>query len=119
MIKMLVAEDDDISIDYLKTILEGERTELIFCRNGIDAVKTIREQPDIAIILMDIKMPEMNGLEATREIRKFNKTTPIIAQTANALSNDKHAAIEAGCNDYITKPFDRKKLLEMIVKYIG
>ncbi len=116
-IKLLIAEDDDISVQYLKTILDGEQTELIFCSNGKDTVRAVQEYPDIAMVLMDIKMPDMSGLEATREIRKINRTLPVIAQTAYALSNDKHEIMEAGCNDYITKPINRKELMEKIARY--
>lgn len=116
-VKILVAEDDEISISYMKTILEGDWNELLICNNGICAVETVRNQPDISIVLMDIRMPDMSGIEATREIRKFNKTIPIIAQTANALFNDQNEALQAGCNEYLTKPLNRAKLLELILKY--
>jgi CheY-like chemotaxis protein len=66
---------------------------------------------------MDIKMPEMNGYQATREIRKFNKEVIIIAQTAFALIGDREKAIESGCNDYLTKPFDRDVIAEIVKKY--
>ena len=116
-VKILIAEDDDISISYMKTILEGDWNELLFCSNGISTVETVRSQPDLSIVLMDVRMPDMSGIEATREIRKFNKTIPIIAQTANALLNDQNEAIQAGCNEYLTKPLNRSKLLELILKY--
>ncbi|MFO7369449.1 MAG: PAS domain S-box protein [Bacteroidales bacterium] len=116
-VRILIAEDDDVSISYLKTILEGDWNELIVCTNGISTVETVRSQPDISIVLMDIRMPEMSGIDATKEIRKFNKTIPIIAQTANALINDQNEALEAGCNEYLTKPLNRAKLLDLILKY--
>ncbi len=116
-VRILIAEDDDISISYLKTILEGEWNELLICTSGINAVETVRNQPDLSIVLMDIRMPDMSGIEATREIRKFNKTIPIIAQTANALLNDQKEAIQAGCNEFLTKPLNRTKLLELVLKY--
>lgn len=116
-VKILIAEDDTISISYLKTVLEGNWCELLVCTNGKSTVEAVRSRPDISIVLMDIRMPDMSGIEATREIRKFNKTIPIIAQTANALINDQHEAIQAGCNEYLTKPLNREKLLESILKY--
>ena len=70
------------------------------------------------MVLMDLKMPAMNGYEATRQIRKFNKTIPIIAQTAYALAGDKAKALAAGCNDYLSKPINRGGLMEMIYKYL-
>ena len=68
---------------------------------------------------MDIQMPEMDGYEATRQIRQFNKDVIIIAQTAYALAGDREKAVEAGCNDYITKPINRDKLMELISKYFS
>ena len=73
-----------------------------------------KENPGIAAILMDIKMPEMDGIEATKEIRKFNKTVPIIAQTAYAFSGDEEKALQAGCNDYIAKPVNSANLFSVL-----
>ena len=73
--------------------------------------------PNIDLVLMDILMPEMNGYEATRQIRKFNKDIIIIAQTAYALEGDKEKAIAAGCNDYIAKPTKANELKQIIIKY--
>jgi len=87
--------------------------------NGIDAVETCRNNPDIDLILMDIQLPDMNGYEATREIRKFNKSVIIIAQTAYALTGDRELTLKAGCNDYISKPIDKRVLNEMIQKYFN
>ena len=91
--------------------------ELLHAQNGIDAVDACRNNPDIDLILMDIKMPEMNGYEATRQIRKFNKDVIIIAQTAFGLSSDREKAIESGCNDYISKPINKTELLALIQKH--
>jgi CheY-like chemotaxis protein len=116
-IKMLIVEDDDISMNYL------ERTANIFCkellkaRTGVEAIETFHKNQDIDLILMDLKMPIMDGYEATRQIRQINKRVIIIAQTAYALFGDKEKAIEAGCNDYITKPINKDKFLSLIQKY--
>ena len=80
-----------------------------FCRNN----------PDIDLVLMDIQMPGINGYEATRQIRQFNKKVIIIAQTAFALEGDNKKAVEAGCNDYIAKPIKKEEVLAMIKKYFG
>lgn len=72
---------------------------------------------NIDLILMDIKMPTMNGLEVTKEIRKINKDVPIIAQTTYAMADDKEKAIRSGCSDYIFKPISQDKLIEIINKY--
>ena len=86
---ILVAEDDETSYIYLETILSKKGFKLIKTVNGEDTVKILQADNNIAIVLMDIKMPGMNGLEATRQIRKFNKTIPIIAQTAHAFIEDR------------------------------
>jgi len=76
-----------------------------------------RSNPDLDLILMDIKMPLIDGYEATRQIRKFNKEVVIIAQTAYALQGDLEKAIESGCDDYITKPIKKKHLIDMIKRH--
>lgn len=115
--RILIAEDDEISYLYLEFILEQEEIPVLRSVTGSDAVKALREDPDIALILMDIKMPGMDGLEATREIRKFNSQIPIIAQTAYALQGDREKALHAGCNDYVTKPVDKEMVAEILHKY--
>lgn len=87
---------------------------MIHTKSGLKAVELCRKNPDIDVIMMDINMPEMNGYEATRHIREFNKDVVIIAQTAYALAGDREKSIEVGCNDYISKPFNKKELLEKI-----
>lgn len=116
-IKILVAEDDEISYLFLENILNDKNISLIHVSNGFDAVKAVKELSDISVVLMDIKMPELDGLEATKEIRKFNKNIPIIAQTAFAMSGDRENAILQGCNDYISKPINKKELINIIIKY--
>lgn len=116
-LKVLVAEDDSAS-SMLLTLMLGNLDFTIFqANNGQSAVDIVRKNPDIDLILMDIKMPELTGLEATEAIRKFNYKVIIIAQTAHALAGDKEKAIQAGCNDYITKPINYEKLISLINKY--
>jgi len=115
---ILVAEDDTASYQYLKAVLTKENIYLVHTTNGSDTVKMVLENPDISLILMDIKMPGMDGLEATRRIRQFNATIPIFAQSAYVFDADKEIAFEAGCNEYLPKPIDRKSLIEMINKYV-
>ncbi len=112
--KILIAEDEPYTKDYLTIILQNMCSEILYADNGLDAVNACRENQDIDLVLMDIKMPQMNGYEATREIRKFNKDVVIIAQTAYAMSGDRQKALEAGCNDYISKPINRDALVTMI-----
>lgn len=115
---ILIAEDDDNSYIYLEVILADESYTLLRATNGLDTVRLLKENPSIDLILMDLSMPRMNGLEATIEIRKFNPKIPIIAQTAFAFSGDRLSALEAGCTDYISKPISSKSIKEMIHKYI-
>ena len=114
---ILVAEDDDVSYFFLKEALNPLNLKISRTVTGIETVKTVLNE-DINLVLMDIQMPEMNGWEATREIRKHKTDLPIIAQTAFAFENDKEKSMEAGCNDYIAKPVEKEKLLEVISNYL-
>jgi len=117
ILKILIAEDDDSSAK-LMTIMVGKfGKEILRAFNGVEAVEICRNNPDIDLILMDIQMPEMNGYEATQQIRKFNTEVIIIIQTAFAMSGDDEKAIAAGCNGYISKPFRKDKLMELVEKY--
>ena len=115
-LKVLIAEDVESADMYLTVILKKICKEILHSKTGIEAVDICRDNHDIDLVLMDIKMPEMNGYEATRKIREFNKDVVIIAQTAYALYGDNEKALEAGCNDYISKPIKRNELLMMIEK---
>lgn len=116
-LKILIAEDDEISRKLISIIVEKFSQEILETRTGVETVEVCRNNPDIDLILMDIKMPELNGYEATKQIRKFNKNVIIFAQTANALSGDKEKVIEVGCNDYISKPINQGLLTALIDKY--
>jgi signal transduction histidine kinase/CheY-like chemotaxis protein/PAS domain-containing protein len=116
-LKILIAEDDEISEQLIAISVKTLSKEVIEVTTGIAAVEQCRANPDIDLILMDIQMPDMGGYEATRQIRQFNKNVVIIAQTAYGLSGDREKAIEAGCNDYISKPIKRAELLALIQKY--
>jgi CheY-like chemotaxis protein len=116
-LKILIAEDDEISA-LLLTILVKEFQEQVFrAKTGIEAIDICYKNPDIDLILMDIQMPGLNGDEAARKIREFNKDVIIIAQTGFGLSGDREKAITAGCNDYITKPINKDQLDSLIQKH--
>jgi len=117
--RVLIAEDDDNSYRLLEFILRNEPLELLHTKNGEDTVRALREDPGIALVLMDIKMPGLDGLQATRQIREFNPEVPIIAQTAHALPGDEKKSLEAGCTHYLPKPIDRLKTLALIHQYIA
>lgn len=117
MEKILIVEDDDISEKLITIMLSSLCQNILVARTGLDAVEICKNNPDIDFILMDIKLPEINGYEACKRIRQFNKEVIIIAQTAFGLSGDREKAIEAGCNDYISKPIVQDKLIEILEKY--
>lgn len=116
---ILVAEDVDSNFLYVDTILQPTGAKVIRAENGRVAVEMFDQQPKVDLILMDIQMPELNGYEATREIRKLDKQVPIIGQTAYALSTDRDKVLESGCNDYLKKPIRRNQLLDTIAKYLN
>jgi len=116
-LKILIVEDDKTSEMLLSIYIQKFCKDILSVKNGVDAVSACRNNSDIDLILMDIQMPEMNGYEATKQIRMFNKDVIIIAQTAYALEEDKGKVISAGCNDYIIKPIQTDKLKQLIIKY--
>ncbi|MCD6105734.1 MAG: response regulator, partial [Thermosipho sp. (in: Bacteria)] len=118
-VSVIIAEDDETSQLFLKTIFRDKFRNIIYTTNGVETVEAIKEHPETDIILMDIKLPVMNGYNATREIRKFNQDVVIIAQTAFGLSGDREKAIEAGCDDYIAKPINKNLLFEKIMLHLS
>ncbi|MCX6272375.1 MAG: PAS domain S-box protein [Bacteroidetes bacterium] len=118
-LKMLIVDDDEASQILISMGLHSFYKEVLMARTGIEAIEICRKNPDIDLILMDIRMPEMDGYEATRQIRQFNTEVIIIAQTAFALSGDREKAMEAGCDDYISKPIDNKLLRLMVNKHFS
>ena len=117
-LKILIVEDDEISYSFLTRTLQKISNEVLHAITGVEAVEACRNNPDLDLVLMDIRMPVMDGNEATRQIRQFNTDLIIIAQTAYAFAGDKELAIKAGCNDYISKPINSTSLIELIRKHI-
>jgi CheY-like chemotaxis protein len=115
-LKILIAEDDFVSTQLLHIIVKNKCEEVFLAGDGKEAVELFTKNPDIDLILMDIFMPIQSGIEAAMEIRKLNKDVVIIAQTAFAFDGDNEKTIEAGFNDYITKPIKKDELMEMIEK---
>jgi signal transduction histidine kinase len=118
-LKILIVEDDEISYALLTRSLQKISYEFLHAITGVVAVEACRNNPDIDLVLMDIRMPLMDGYEATRKIRQFNRDVIIIAQTAYGFSGDREKATEAGCNDYTTKPINYLLLKELINKYFN
>ncbi|MHB9139565.1 MAG: PAS domain S-box protein [Victivallaceae bacterium] len=116
-LKILIAEDDEKSEMLITLTVKKFGREILKARTGGEAVEACRNNPDIDLVLMDIEMPQMDGYEATRQIRQFNQNVVIIAQTAYALTEEKEKALGAGCNDHIAKPFKQGSLLALLSKY--
>jgi CheY-like chemotaxis protein len=116
---ILIAEDADDNYFLLTAILKKTKLNLIRAKNGQEAVDICKEDNNIDAILMDLSMPVMDGLEATTLIKEFNSEIPIIAQTAYAMEADREKTVEAGCDDYISKPIKREILFELLKKYIN
>ena len=111
---VLITEDEDVTYTLYSILLKDYSDKFLWAKNGKEAVEMLKENPDIDLILMDIKMPVMDGYEAMREIRTFNKNVFIIVQTAFALAGDRVKAFEAGGNGYIAKPVKKQELFEQI-----
>jgi signal transduction histidine kinase/CheY-like chemotaxis protein len=116
---IVVAEDVETNYRFINAVLQDTKVNLIWARDGEEVVRICKENSNIDLILMDIQMPKLNGYEATAAIRKSNRNVKIIAQTAYAMPNDNIKCIEAGCNDYISKPINSSLLLEKIDVYLS
>lgn len=111
---ILVAEDDDINFKLLHFVLSRMNYKVIRATNGKQAVSMFATNPNVDLIITDLSMPEMDGIEATKQIRAINKEIPIIIQTGYSEFNVKDRAMEAGCSSFITKPINRNDLLLQI-----
>ena len=116
-LKILIAEDDEISKLFINKIVTSFNKEIINVSNGEAAVAAAQQNPDIDLIMMDMKMPIMSGYEATQLIRAFNKDVIIIAQTAYGLIDDIQMTLDVGCNDHISKPINKHDFLVLMQKY--
>ncbi|MFZ4547409.1 MAG: response regulator [Bacteroidales bacterium] len=114
--KILVVEDDTFSFHFLYLALNAT-IQVIHAENGLQAVELCQSNPDIKLVLMDIKLPKMNGLVATQEIKKFRKDIPIIAFTSYALAGDRKKCLDAGCDEYITKPLALDDLFKVLNRF--
>lgn len=116
--KILIAEDEKINRMYLEIILKDLPIQIFWARNGLEAVEIFSENRDINLVLMDIKMPLMDGEEAMQKILAWKPGTRIVAQTANALSSDREKYLESGFVDHISKPIDKKQLIRIMEKWV-
>lgn len=118
-LNVIIAEDDAVSSALLTNFMEKYSSKIRKVKTGVEVVETCKKASDVDLILMDMRMPKLNGYEATRNIRKFNKDVVIIAQTAYGLSGDREKAIDSGCNDYLAKPIGKNALVSLLHKYFG
>jgi CheY-like chemotaxis protein len=116
-LNILIVEDDRMSELLLSIIAREIGNKIYKVRSGAAAIEACYDHPDIDLVLMDIKLPGIDGYETTREIRKFNKNVFIVAQTAYGLEGDRKKSTDAGCNDYISKPINHTSLISMIEKH--
>jgi len=117
-IVVVIAEDEQINYLFLKAVLKPTKAKIIWTKTGQETIDICRSEK-VDIVLMDIKMPDLNGLEATIEIKKDYPNLPIIAQTAYAMEEDEEASVNAGCDDYISKPIRPENLLNKMSKFIS
>jgi hypothetical protein len=116
--KCLLVDDNKDVLIYLNRILTDTGVTIITARSGLEAIELIKTTPDIDVVLLDMQMPEMNGIEATKEIRKIRKDIPIIAQTAFIFEDDKDIILEAGCDACLIKPIRREHLLTVMSSFV-
>jgi two-component system cell cycle response regulator DivK len=115
---ILIAEDEEVNFVYLQTALIKTMVNIIRAHNGQEAVELARVNPNIDLVLMDIKMPKMNGIEATRAIKSFRNDLIIVAQTAFAMEEDRQNCFSVGVDDFIAKPVRYKLLFDTLAKYL-
>jgi CheY-like chemotaxis protein len=116
---ILVAEDDEINFLYLKTLLNmNTSAEIIHAANGREAIEIFSKNPGIDLVLMDMKMPEVDGFEATKRIKLINPIVPVIAITAYAMLGDENRILESGCDGYLSKPINKVRLMEKISEVV-
>jgi len=111
---ILLVEDEPFCCLYFESAFRNTDAKLLYAHNGKDAVSKVKGHPEIDLILMDIKLPVMDGIEATRQIKIIRPALPVIAQTAYAFTHERQKALEAGCDDYVTKPIQLELLMEKI-----
>ncbi|HYW97430.1 MAG TPA: response regulator [Bacteroidales bacterium] len=111
---ILIVEDEEINYLYIETLLQKTGAQVMHAWNGQQAIDIVKDNPSLDLVLMDIKMPIMDGYRATEYIKQFRPGLPVIAQTAYTLGDDKLKCLDAGCDDYVSKPIRRNILYEII-----
>lgn len=111
---LLIVEDDHVNYKYLEILLVRTKVTVFRAENGQEAVDICQRHPEIDLVLMDIQLPVMDGYKATKRIKTFRPDVPVIAQTANAMDDDEEKCIQAGCDDYLTKPISHEILFNLL-----
>jgi len=115
---ILIVEDEAVSRLLFEKALRKTRANLFFVKDGLEAVNTIRENDEIDVVLMDIRLPRMNGFEAVAKIREINPELPVIIQTAYAMDSTREEAQQLGCDDFITKPIIIESLMNTLKRHL-
>jgi CheY-like chemotaxis protein len=118
-LKVLIVDDEPRARALLEMLIQNYCSEILFAKNGAEAVECSRKDPGIDLILMDKRMPEMDGYEATRNIRQFNKNVVIIALSASQDEEEKEKSVEAGSNYFLFKPVEVDLLIRLITQHFG
>lgn len=116
---ILIVEDIEANHMFIAAALKRTNAQLLWAKDGMQAVEMCKEYESINLVLMDIRLPKLDGYEATKQIKKFRPNLPIIAQTAYVMSNEKGKVLQAGCDDLITKPIRLNVLISTVSKYIS
>ena len=116
---ILIAEDEKINYLFLKAIFDKTGAEILWARNGQEAIDICRDRDHVDVVLMDLKMPGVDGNEATRQIKVSNPDITVIAQTSYSYRDDRNEALEAGCDSFLSKPVKPLNLLAIVEKYIN
>ncbi len=114
---LLIVEDEDHNYTYIHEILKRTRVKIIRAETGEEAISLFKKN-NVDIVLMDIKLPDVDGLTTTRTLKKLRPDVPVIAQTAYAMIQERDRCLRAGCDDYISKPFDPEKLIQIVGHHI-
>lgn len=115
--RILVVEDDSTNFLFLKILLNRANADIIWAKSGAEALELMHQNTDIKVILLDIQLPDMCGVDVAKTIKKEFPDKKIIVQTAFAMSGEREKILEAGCDEYVSKPIDSKRLLSLIEQY--
>lgn len=115
---ILIVEDEDVNLFFFEKVLKKTNANLFFVKDGHEAIEMVQKNSEIDLVLMDIRLPIMDGIEATAKIKQLIPEMPVIIQTASAIPSIYNSAIESGCDEFITKPIKIETLLSLIKKHL-